>query len=420
MTSPLFRGLEKALLAKSSACTLDIDRARPHRVGVALWLLCIVVMATAHNGHAAVLPEDRVDVLYHSYDGGGAEISGPSVLVRKGVANTVSVYANYYVDEVTGASIDVDLVAGATTYQEERTEYSLGLDYLYDKTIMSLSYSSSTENDYEAETVSFGISQDFFGDLTNVSLGFSLGNDTVRRNEDLDPGDTPFEDEAEHRRYSVGISQILTKSFILALNFETVVDEGYLSNPYRQVRFVDNSVARGFSLEPELYPRTRNSDAYGIRGMYYLPYRASLRAEYRALSDSWGISADSVELRYIHPIEQLNLTLEGKYRVYDQTEANFFDDLFPFRNVNGVEFRARDKEMSAFTTDTIGLGISYELPPNWIPFMEKSSINLYWDHIQFDYEQFRDHRDPEALEAGAEEFYSFNANVIRFFFSFWY
>ncbi len=32
---------------------------------------------------AQVLPEDRADALYHSYDGGGVKITGPSILLRK-------------------------------------------------------------------------------------------------------------------------------------------------------------------------------------------------------------------------------------------------------------------------------------------------------------------------------------------------
>lgn len=56
---------------------------------------------------AAVLPEDRVDAMYHSYDGGGMSIDGPSILIRKKVSKAVSVSANYYVDSVSSASIDV-------------------------------------------------------------------------------------------------------------------------------------------------------------------------------------------------------------------------------------------------------------------------------------------------------------------------
>ena len=47
---------------------------------------------------AAVLPEDRADVMYHSYDGGGVEVNGPAVLVRKGFRQNFSLSASYYQD----------------------------------------------------------------------------------------------------------------------------------------------------------------------------------------------------------------------------------------------------------------------------------------------------------------------------------
>ena len=67
---------------------------------------------------AGVLPEDRSDVLYHLYVGGGVEIDGPSILVRKQLGKSVSVVGNYYVDYVSSASIDV--VTTASPYTEER------------------------------------------------------------------------------------------------------------------------------------------------------------------------------------------------------------------------------------------------------------------------------------------------------------
>lgn len=357
---------------------------------------------------AAVLPEDRIDVLYHAYEGGGAEIDGPSVLVRKDIANTVSIYGNYYVDMVSSASIDVE--ATASPYTEERTESSVGLDYLNDKTIFSLSYTNSTENDYDASTVSFGISQDFFGDLTTLGLGFSVGSDTVRNNTD-----DSFEDEADHRRYSLSLSQILTKNLIASAVFETVVDEGYLNNPYRSVRYRDSSVPTGYSYEAELYPRTRNSDAFSLRAIYYLPYRAALRGEYRTFSDSWGINADSFEVRYTHPFGN-QWMFEVKYRAYDQTQADFYSDLFDFKEA--TSFRARDKELSSFTTQTFGIGVSYEFKTGFLNMFEKSTINAYWDHIQFDYDNFRD--VTSGAPVGEEPLYSFDADVIRLYLSFWY
>lgn len=383
----------------------------------------LLVAAITQQNFAAVLPEDRLDILYHAFDGGGADISGPSILVRKEFANTISVYGNYYVDHVNSASIDV--IAQGSPYEEERTEYSVGMDYLHDKTIVSLGYTSSVESDYEAETYSFGISQDFFGDLTTISLGFSTGNDIVGRNINQNPGiptlpGDVFDPDAKHRRYSLGISQIITKNLIMSMGFESVADEGFLNNPYRSVRFTDPTVGLGYSWEPEFYPSTHNSDAFAIRAMYYLPYRASIRAEFRSYSDNWGIESTMGELRYIHPIAKWGLTLEGKYRVYDQTGATFFNDLFPFENFTGEEFRARDKELDAFSDTGVGIGISYELPNNWLPFFDKSAVSLYWDYIQLDYTSFRDVTDPNVVVAGSEVPYSFDANVIRFFVSFWY
>ena len=154
-----------------------------------------LLMLVAMPASAGVLPEDRADVLFHSYDGGGVTIEGPSLLVRKQFAGKFSASANYYVDKVSSASIDV--VTTASPYEEERTQYSLGLDYLHDRWIMSMGLTKSEENDYTAETFSFGISQDLFGDLTTISLGYSLGDDTVSRR-----GDPLFADVVERQNGS--------------------------------------------------------------------------------------------------------------------------------------------------------------------------------------------------------------------------
>jgi len=375
---------------------------------IVIGLLSIFAMGSGQVS-SGVLPEDRIDVLYHSYDGGGVTIDGPSVLVRKDIANKVSVYGNYYVDMVSSASIDVEATASA--YTEERTQLSAGADYLYDKTMINLSFTNSSEDDYEANTVSFGISQDFFGDLTTLGMGFSLGDDTVKRN-----GDDAFEESTEHRRYNLSLTQILTKNIIANLVIETVIDEGFLNNPYRSVRYLDeNSGSLGYSYEAELYPHTRNSDALALRTMYYLPYRAALRFEARYFSDSWGISANNVELRYTHPFES-GLILEAKVRRYQQDGADFYSDLFAFKEA--TNFRARDKELSTYSNTSIGLGLTYELKSEYLSWFNKSTVNLYWDHMQFDYDDFRD--VTAGGDVGTEELYSFDADVIRFYFSFWY
>src|SRR6476619_7451026 len=97
---------------------------------------------------AGVLPEDRADVLYHRYDGGGITIDGPSVLVRKKIGDSFSAAANYYIDMVSSASIDVQL--SASPYDERRTQRSLSLDYLRGKSTYSAGAIGSSESDYTA------------------------------------------------------------------------------------------------------------------------------------------------------------------------------------------------------------------------------------------------------------------------------
>ena len=366
----------------------------------------------AGQSTAGVLPEDRADVLYHSYDGGGVTIQGPSFLVRKQFAGKFSASANYYVDKVSSASIDV-VTSGASQYEEERTQYSLGLDYLHDRWLFNIGLTRSKENDFDAETVSIGISQDLFGDLTTISLGYSLGDDIVTRR-----GDSEFSDTIQRQHYRLGISQILTRNLILGFSFETITDEGFLNNPYRSVRYLDSGSAIGYSRESELYPRTRSSDAAALRLKYYLPYRAALHWEYRSYSDTWKINADTIEMGYTHPLAN-RLTIEARFRSYSQNHAEFYSDLFP--NVQFANFIARDKELSTFDSSTLRIGVSYDILESGWRFIERGSVSLVYDRMSFDYQDFRDLRPGIAtgFAPGTEPLYGFDADVIQLFVSFW-
>ncbi len=357
------------------------------------------------NSHAAILPEDRADIMYHSYDGGGVKVDGPSVLVRKAYKDKISVWANYYVDMISSASIDV--VSTASAYSEERTETSLGVDYLHGKTFFGLSFTNSDEDDYASDTVNFGISQDFFGDLSTIGLSYGYGKDTVRRN-----GDDVFVEKVHKQNFGVSFSQVITKSLLVNLTYNGITDEGFLNNPYRSVRYADPLSAIGYAFEAERYPETRTSSAAAIRGVYYLPYRAALKLEYRHFSDTWGIVANNGELAYTHPLPG-SLTMDVRYRYYTQSEADFYSDLFP--RTQARNFLARDKELAAFTSNSFGVSLSYEFGLELMPFFTSGEINLSADYVSFDYANFRD--ITAAAPAGSEPFYEFNATVLRLFFS---
>jgi hypothetical protein len=373
----------------------------------AIFILLIGLLVSGSSAFAAVLPLERSDVMYHRYEGDGVTIDGPAVMLRKQFGNHVSVSANYYVDTVSGASIDVR--ATASPYQEQRKETTVGVDLLNEKTLFSMSFTNSSENDFNANSVYVGVSQDFFGDLSSIALSYSKGWDEVGRR-----GDEAFLEEASRQKFGFGFTQVMTKSLIMGFNAEHISDEGYLNNPYRAIRFLDPDSDRGFSFTTELYPNTRSSNAYSINANYYLPYRAALYADARVYSDSWGIDAHNFKVGYLHPHEGFLLDVFVRY--YTQESADFYQDLF--NRQNEFNFMARDKEMSTYTGLTVGIGLSYEWQFSETATIKKSSIHFEYDHMNFDYENFRDVTADAPV--GEEPLFGFSASVIKLYASIWY
>jgi opacity protein-like surface antigen len=387
----------------------------PRKNGNFLLFLTLLLGALCFTkASALVLPEDRADVLYHNYDGGGAEISGPSILIRKKFSENISASFNNYVDNVSSASIDV-ITSGASEYTEEREENSINLDYLHNKTLMSLGFTDSSESDYEATTVNINFSQDFFGDLTTLSMGFAMGDNTVKSNADPD-----FEEDLQSRSYRVSLSQVITQDTIMSFAFEAITDEGFLNNPYRSVRYYNSLVPIGYSTQAEKYPNTRTSNAFAVRARYYLSQNSTLHAGYRYFTDDWGIEASTFDLGYSLPVDE-NWLLELTYRYYDQTRADFYSDLLPFGGPDNdpQTFWARDKELSTFNDNAIGVGATYEFKKNGEGFIKRGTANLFVDYISFKYDDFRDLTKATAIP-GEEPLYEMNATVLRIFVSIWF
>lgn len=370
-------------------------------------LVTIALLGAGHSVFASVLPEDRTDFLYHRYEGGGVTIDGPSVLIRKSVGKSLSLAANYYVDMVSSASIDV--ITTASPYKEERTQYSLSGVYLRGNTTVSAGFTSSEESDFDARTYNLSVSQDMFGQLTTLTLSYAYGDDTVGRSDD-----PSFVRDNTRQTYGIGLTQIVTRNMIAALNVEVITDEGFLNNPYRSVRFADLNSPVGFSFESELYPRTRTTNAVGIRTKYYLPYRAAIEAQYRYFIDTWDIESHTASIGYLHPWR--DFVFSAKYRFHDQTGAHFFRDLFS--RSEATSFRGRDKELSALTSQTLKFAVAYEFLPEGWGYIDKGTVNFSLDRLEVDYEEFRD--ISSGAPVGTEPFYALDSNVYQLFFSFWY
>jgi hypothetical protein len=375
----------------------------------------IAALLLVRSTIADVLPDNRADVFYSKYSGGGMDITGYSATARAKITENFAVEANYFIDKVSGASVDV--LSQASVIKDTRKQKSGTLEYLHDKTTYTASYMSSVERDYKSDTASFSLSQSMFGDLTTVTLGFANTHNTVGENNGTanDPN-VAWLGHALTRAYSGGLSQIITKNFIAGVNLQIITDAGYLANPYRSVRFLDGS-ARGYGLASQVYPDTHTSTAVQVQAKYYLPYRAAVTGLYRYFSDTWGVVGNTYELDYTHPIAN-KWIFEGRARYYKQTAATFYSDLFPF--ANSQNFTARDQNLAALDNITLGAKVTYAFLPDGWKFFKRGTVTGDVSRIRFNYKDFRDTRDFGVIEGfapGDEPLYNFSAMVYQLYVS---
>jgi hypothetical protein len=349
-------------------------------------LLGGVLAAARANG--AELPEDRADTMFHLYDGGGVTALGPAVLIRKSLFDRVSLTGSYFVDMVSNASIDV--VTTASPYHETRNEGGLGLDYVYRDSLISLSGTHSKEPDYTADSVSVDVSQDVFGGMTTVSMGYTRGWDTVGKH-----GSPGFSAQANHWQYRLGVTQVLTPRWLMSLNLESVSDDGYLQSPYRVARLFGAAV-------PERDPSTRTSHAALVRLVGDIGSGTAVRVQYRYFWDTWDIGAHTAELGLSRHFGDRWL-VDASVRYYTQGHALFYSNNF----TNGMTYMSRNRALSTFWDIGPGVKASYSAGRIMSRFDVKVTAAYQW--LRFQYSDFTD------IRTGAP--YSFDAHVAEFFVS---
>ncbi len=350
-------------------------------------LLGTALAGSAAPSGAATLPEDRAEATFHVYDGGGVKATGPAVLVRKSIADRVSLSAQYYVDAVSNASIDV--VTYASPFKEKRTATDFGADWLVRDTTLSLSYNRSVEPDYIAEGVGLDVATEVYGGMTTVSLGFTRSRDLVGQK--LVQG---WIDRAMHWQYRAGLTQILSPRWLVSLNAEAVSDEGFLGSPYRAARVFGAAV-------PERNPRTRSSRAIKLRSINdtsAIVPRSSVRAEYRYYWDTWDVKAHTTEVGVAKHLEP-RLIVEALVRRYSQTKALFYSDNAQSETV----YVSRNRQLSTFSTTAIGAKLTYSWPG--LPAGTELRLTGSVERKQFRFTDFTD------LRTGRP--YAYDANVVQ-------
>jgi hypothetical protein len=343
----------------------------------------------AVGGAKAVdLPANQAEAMLHVYDGGGVRATGPALLVRKSFADRFSLSAQYYVDSVSNASIDV--VTTASPFKEKRTAYDFGLDYVVRDTLIKVGVSRSNEPDYDVSAYSVDLSQEVFGGMTTIAMGFSRASDKVGKKNSPE-----FSDRTRHWQYRFGVTQLLTTRWLASLNFEAISDDGYLGSPYRVARIFGATV-------PERNPRTRTSRSIKLAAVGDIGERQALHGEYRYFFDTWDIKAHTLEggySRYFGP----DWLADGFVRYHTQDKANFYSD----NATTETLYLSRNRQLGTF--DTLGVGAKLSYVYKRVPGQYEVKLHGAYEFVRYNYKDFTDVRSGSL--------YNFNASVLQLYVS---
>ncbi len=174
---------------------------------------------------------------------------------------------------------------------------------------------------------------------------------------------------------SLGLSQILSKRTQFSIFTDLVYQSGWLANPMQRVYFadIDNYYIGNASAIPN-YTSRQNKDVFqladdierlpdnrfkipvGLRVSHYVNEYLIIKTYYRFYYDDWGINSHTFKLELPIKISD-KITLYPNYRYYNQTAADYFAGYE--QHLSTEMFYTSDFDLSAFSSNQLGLGIKY-------------------------------------------------------------
>jgi hypothetical protein len=310
---------------------------------------------------------------------GGLTVIHPQAGVSTG-GEHVKVDLGYSADVVSGATAtvySVDAVSSATTFSDVRHEGTVGLSLGNDHSRLGLSSTVGVERDYTSLAIGGSASTELPGRNTALVLSYAHSFDAVCDKDNAmatplerraltgadacakqrgifgkdTPGTTVWQDLSIDTAQAT-LTQNLSPTMNLQLSTFGQLLDGMQSNPYRRVLVG--------SVSPQEYiPSVRARAALTVRLNKYLePLRAAAYVSARGYSDTWGVSAGTLEVAWSqYAGDSLLLRFHG--RLHQQSAATFFKDAFFYETEStaGAYFTG-DRELSPVRNAVLGASLS--------------------------------------------------------------
>jgi hypothetical protein len=336
----------------------------------ALPLALLLLLASPRAARA----DDFLDYKYESYD----EAGGRMGIRTQGLAASEDFGAGFNVgvtlinDAIAGASPEgLPAPAGSSqvplaSLSDHRKDWEADLSRKFKDIDVTIGTSQSREHDYVSRGWSLSTQTDFNQKNTTLLLGVAGHDDDVETFFD------PQHDYVGKQAISaiVGITQILDPRTFVSLDFTWSRETGYLADQYKLVQKTEELVPGSFFQLPfaENLPNEHNSGALlASINRAYPAAAGAIEASYRFFGDTYGVTANTVEVRWIQKIGG-TFTLAPELRLYRQDAASFYyydlddTDIVPtvVPNGNGPAYSS-DYRLSSFDGVTCGLKATWKV-----------------------------------------------------------
>ena len=224
----------------------------------------------------------------------------------------------------------------------------------------------SREEDYQSITANVRAAKNFNSDNTTISLDLNGEFDSSFPFGGVPTGLTAMNAQfkpvtTRHKTqlgFVLGLTEVMTRNWLMALNYSYDSQKGYQTDPYRVISVVDPTSGEPTSTLYENRPEQRKSQSlFWDNKVAFGPTVTEL--SYRYFTDNWGISSHTVEAS-----ERINLAkawyIEPNVRFYHQNAANFYR-AFLVSNVAFPAYASSDTRLSRFDAITYGAKIGFRV-----------------------------------------------------------
>jgi hypothetical protein len=289
-------------------------------------LAVLLLLATPRPSRA----EDFIDTRYEDYaeEDGRVNVRTQGFVANEEVGTTMQVSVTLINDAIAGASPTGERAPAGSgqvplaVLRDHRKDWEADFSRQVASVNVAVGASESREHDY----VSRGWSLNTTTDLNEKNTGLLLG--VAGHDDDVETFFDPQHTYVGKQAFStlVGVRQLIDPLTSVALNVTWSRETGYLDDQYKLVeKTVELVPGSFFNLAyAENRPDERNMGT--VRAALNRAYpraHGALEGSYRFYADTFGVTSNTVELRWLQKVGGL-LTLAPDVRFDRQDAANFY------------------------------------------------------------------------------------------------